>query len=852
MSFCEVEVVKKIPWTEFFKRHREPVAFLQIKPDPTVRNYNVETLAKAFADYYETPLNLFKQKRYMDSFTFETFLSKNEIAFYLTCPERLRKTFTTIVQSVWEKATVVDAPSVPYFYENLTSTAELRYKRHDIFAIDTDSRTNAPMPSLFAVTKEMANGEQALVQIVCEPYNPLQWAYDAQKTHDKFMKGIMPSRVSSLSPGKAIGNVFIKAFSFIDEALNDFFGADPAKKRDMVHRDPEAITIMRKGLSTATKNKPTSDVLRTWIRVVSQSPDENRRDVHVRRISGAFRDLDSDNQLVRKDVTISIADVNQRRPSTVKINGNLMATAEVAKLAQLPTSELQQEYPQIESIRKQEVSLPAELFMADVPGIDIGTVTEKGSVMTARIPVDKYGDTELKYVYDAYCLPEFIFGEMGAGKTAEAIHRAHSAMCLGQTVFFFDTADGSAVRELHDSLPEDYPDEKIIHIDLTNKAWPIALSWAFNPSKISGDDELKTEEAREAAKMFLRQFVSGMATTEFTNRMDRYLAAASRATSASPLDIELALTSPAYREELLERDFVQSQPEIAIELEALQDKARRGSDDVSVDGILSRLRTLSSDRFRTNLFYQTPVKPLDFRKFADNAEDGYGYCVTIYCDKTSFGPDGQEAVMTYLLAKVLLEGAYSRVDIPQDKRKPFVVILDEPHRFIRGEMASKLGEDAAVELRKYRCKLVMMGHSREQLGKLWDAFESGGIQVTLYKSKNVKAFKDLGPIIAPLDPELAWASLGKHEAVVTRKLPSKREVAFICKMAPPPPFVKDRSKRREECAREFGRPWKEVSAEIQARRIEYMEKDQEWYARIAEQIEQAKEAKRQQRRKQVQ
>jgi hypothetical protein len=288
-----------------------------------------------------------------------------------------------------------------------------------------------------------------------------------------------------------------------------------------------------------------------------------------------------------------------------------------------------------------------------------------------------------------------------------------------------------------------------------------------------------------------------------------------------------------------------------IELEALQNKSKRGSDDISVDGILSRLRSLSSDKFRTNLFYQSPKEPLNFRHYADNSEGGYGYCVTIHCDKNSYGVDGQEAILTYLFAKVLLEGAYSRVDVhDHNKRKPFMVVLDEPHRFIKGEMATKLSQDAAVELRKYRCKLVFFNHGYDQLGKeLWEAMLSGGAQVTMYKSKNVKAFKDMASVMSPLDPEEAWASLGEHEAVVTRRLPSKKDVAFICKMSPPPPIIKDRSKRREECSHQFGRPWKEVSDEIQSLRLEYMDKDQKWLERMENEEKELKEKEKEEKQR---
>lgn len=611
---------------------------------------------------------------------------------------------------------------------------------------------------------------------------------------------------------------------------------------------------------SASQMKPAAAGYDFTMRVVVASSDARRRRRLCRGVELALRQLNGDNRLVplhsrRWRLKRLIANMRRRHlpVSLREKRRQILTAAEIAHFIKLPQRALQEEYRQlVDNVSKPEVSLPGELFMSDVPGIDIGEVIEKGVKRTARVPLKAFGQTKQKYVDDAYCMPEFVFGEMGSGKTGEAIHRAHSSIVNGQTAFFFDSADGAACRELHDSLPADYPEEKIIHIDLTNKAWPVALRWAFAPSPSSGGDaELEAEEAREKGRMFLRQFVAGMATSEFTDRMERYLSAAARGAGAAPLDLELALTSPSYREELLSRPEIAEQQDIVADLTALQEKAKRGSESSTVEGILSRLRLLGADRFRANLFYQEPKETLDFRRYADNPEGGYGYCVTIYCDKNSYGADGQEAILTYLFAKVLLEAGYSRVDIEPAARKPFVIELDEPHRFIKGDFATKLGEDAAVELRKYRVKLAMFGHSRSQIGKLWDAFESGGVQVTMYKSKNVQAFRDMAAVIAPLDPEQAWASLGQHEAVVTRKLPSKQEVSFICKMAAPPAQVKDRSVRRETCARQFGRPWKEVRDEIQNRRAVYAAKDAVWLAERtdeeAERKEAVKEAKKAQR-----
>jgi hypothetical protein len=779
----------------------------QVIPHSALKNDKINRFADILADSYkELIVRLRSGIKAQDQIFFETVMTNKSFRTYITSNSEIVEMVKQHTQMVWKYVTLVDCenPVSVKVDPEFCMGFNLRLKRHFFLSLKTDRRiSETPLPEILELARVMNDEDKVIIQFGFQAAEE-DWFKDAEDERKYF------------------------------EAKPPYWWNKGRKFMD------------------STNLKPGQYGFDFILRLMVICPEERRKRRMAHGAVLALKQLNDDNELEEKSVKPSklkkwIESISRHQMIVPWLLGrrNIITNSEISHFIKLPQKKLQEEYPVIEHISKPELSLPNELFLENVRSIEIGKVIEKGNTRTARIPVEAFNKIQLKYVLDAYCLPEFVFGEMGSGKTGEAIHRAHSAICLGQTVFFFDTADGAAVKELHNSLPADYPENKIIHIDATNKASPIALTWGFHSTKMETDDDLAAEQAREAGKMFLRQFVGGMATTNFTDRMDRYLSSVARSAGSSPLEIELALTSPAYREELMQKEFIRTQPEIMLELEALQQKAKRGSEDVSVDGILSRLRTLSSDLFRTNLFFQTPTKPLTFRHYADNPDGGYGYCVTIFCDKNSFGPDGQEAIMTFLLAKVLLEGAYSRVDISDiDQRKPFVVILDEPHRFIKGEMATKLGEDAAVELRKYRCKLVMINHSRAQLGKLWDAFESGGIQVTMYKSKNVRAFHEMASILAPLDPIQAWSSLAQHEAVVTRQLPSKKEVSFICKMTAPPAFVMDRSKRREACAREYGKPWKEVSRQIQARRLEYLQKDKVWHSRIEQLAQELKEQQR--------
>ena len=337
----------------------------------------------------------------------------------------------------------------------------------------------------------------------------------------------------------------------------------------------------------------------------------------------------------------------------------------------------------------------------------------------------------------------------------------------------------------------------------------------------------------------LLEFLNNQSVTGvLTDRMRRYFTSAAKAVGGKPLLIELALTSPSYREELLQDPRALDQPSVVDDLRDLQAKAVDHADHAVIDPIVNRLKMLSDSTLLANVFLSDDKRDqdgrllLDFRRFADNPEGGYGYCVVIVTsnDPAYGGAKGQELICSTLQAKIFL-AAYSRADIDQSKRKPFLSIVDEPHRFIRGGAAKRLYSDAAVELRKYRCRNVMLAHSPTQLGEVWDVFAAGGAQVIAYKTERTDDYAKLAPQLSPYSPDYVYQHLAdRGEAICKLRLPSgKVGSAFFCEAAMPPKPVKDRQVVRDACAARFGHPWKEAKRNIDDLRLRYQRLDEAWY-----------------------
>lgn len=832
---------------KIFHIKREPMAALQLIPDRTIRNYNAESIGKAMAEFYTRPIGRFsfnKKVEYQepDRFIFRIILTTENITFYLIVPERLVDYFKQKVQSVWEKATVKQVENLLELDLEKFRACMLVYRRHDMFSLNTNKDENAPLPSICSVITEMAPGDMALVDILFLPSDRVDWEYSTGKAYEKFQQGMMPRRLDL-----SLGTLALLGFEGLNSGMtalqHSIVTAIGGKiKQTIKPINPEREMLALKGLTTATTTKLHSPALKTFIRIAVQADNKQRAELVMRALAGAYKDITGDNELIKKNRNskrVAIEIMNHRSP---KVGGIYCSPGEVGKLIQLPTASLQDEYP-IECIRHREVSVPEELTF-DVPGVIIGEVTERGITKTVKFPVVKIPGVKLKHVYDALCTPTMGTGQVGTGKTEGfGGNWAMGFLLNGFTVFLIDTADGQQAKNLEDALPDDYPDEKIIHLEFDNKHWPIALNWGDVASRklISAEgDDLEALEMAERLTSRLIDYIDGTAHAELTERMRQYLTSAARAVLRDPqkslLDVELALRSPAYREELLADPAIQEQPEIVQDLMALQRKAENGTDASVIDPIISRLKMFSESRALQNLFLQPNKlddkgRPLlDFRRFADNPEGSYGYLIAIHASNDAWGEDGQELVLSFIQDKILM-AIYSRVDIPQDRRRPCLNLVDEPHRFIN--KAWRLYKNASVELRKYRMKLLWLAHYMSQMGPAAQAVASGGCQFTQYKTQDLKQFKELAHAFEPFDAEELYRTLPEKWVAVNKiRLPSGKDCpAFIAKMAPPPAFVRSREERRKECARLFGRHWKEVSKWIQEKRLKYQFLDETWKAR---------------------
>lgn len=790
------------------RRVTESMAALQLIPDRSLRNYQVDSLAKAMTEFYTRPLSRIQPGypvtiQEPDRFVFRITLQPEAVYFLLYVPARLAGYFRQKAQAAWDKATITPAEAELALTPDRCRCCELTYRRHDIFALATDRDENGHLPGLLAVTRDMRPGDMVVIDILFQATDRVNWEYDAGKAYERFQAGRMPRRVQ-LSPVAALGagfGILNLAMAEVQRTIVEGMGGD--SRRGFVPMDPEREALAVRGLSSATTQKIHSPVLRAHIRIVSSADDSERAGLTLRAVAGAYKDITGDNELIQcnRSALGMVKDVLEfRAPMT---GGILVSTAEAGKLMSLPTGGLQEEFPQVESVGHREVSLPGELFAGGIP---VGSVTKGGVTRTAGIPV---------HDHNTLCLPHISLGAMGTGKTTQDAVVALGFLRHGFSAVAIDVADGKLIDVIRDGLPASFPDDHIIDLDFGNLEYPIPLNWSeITRGLLTG--QVRSIDARKAANRLSAQLVSFVERLghDSTPRMESYLTAAGKAVLGRPenglLDVILALTSAEYRGQLLAAGIANHQA--ADTLRSLHDTGD-GMQQQIVGPILNRLNLLLGNETMANCLLQRGNPAIDFRRWLDGDDQG-PYFIGLRVPKDELLDTATDRLVTFLIAKVWLS-VLSRYDQPEEQRRPAVMVMDEPHQF----MSSKeLWSDMVREARKWRLKLYWSAHNFRDFRSLGKTMKDAGCQYSVFRTSK-ETYSDLAEELLPFALEDLIRIPDRYYAVNKVVLPgSPNTPAFLAKMEPPPGLVLDRASRRKECSKQYGRHIDDVEQDIQHRK----------------------------------
>jgi hypothetical protein len=747
---------------------------IQAFPDSSCRNYRTESLLKdvslLWKPYKERLVKTGRRYTLLpqETLTYRLVMQPNTVLFLFEFSDSQERFFNRLLRNCWEKSTFIPCENVPPRPDNLVGYY-LRFAQHDVFSLKTDHRDTAPLDSILSICKDLQENEYVELEVQLEPYGNAEWNFYAEEALKKIQKGLRPRR-----PSLARSDIPVMAASLVSSGIEGFRGfaseffSNYTPKKD-VYVPP---------ISQHTSKKVSSPAFKA--RVIIRATN----DMLTRTVANSFHDLSGDNQITIHKLT------SKHIPFIV------LSHSEAGKFIQLPGKELQDEYPQIQAVKRKEVTLPSELF--DPSGIPLCDYTERGVTKRVYFPLQDM---------DLAMHPLFVFGQQGVGKTdGFGANWAVETLKRGWGCFHIDTNKGSGIRKVVNALPADFPQEKIVILDGSqlDYVFPI-VPW----SELAGKEFIGSTAKMVSNVMTSRlvAFINALGSEQdrsMTPRMERWVSAVGNVVFSERgqglVNLFRAFQDVEYSKSLLEKALPSRHSDLLDMIDAMKNQTM-------MRPIHDRIGMLRNNELLANIFLQKDNPALSFRKFMDE-----GYYVGIFFPSNIY-VEGIDRIITAVIYKIYM-AALSRFDVADDKLNPASIIMDEPHQYLSaGPHLTRM----CVELRKYRVKPIFMAHYLGQMGKVGQDIQAGGAQYIAYKSKHVH-YNAIADELQPFTPqELVDTLPPKGTAGLKLEVSDGVQVPmFIGDMLKPPKQVLD---RYDDCAkrsaRKYGRWYADVEEQIQ-------------------------------------
>lgn len=805
---------ENITWSDFFQVQQNKMVTYRIIPHSNVSN-NTRRLWKAIYkmyEMYESPGTRLEREgfrftyREKDLFWFDVIFKQEngqkKIEFYVSTSEyqalKLKRKLENKMHVTIKEASI-DHLQVP---EENTILQELRYLKHDIFSLNTNTNeTKTPIASIMNTLDELQHdGDFARLSICNEAESRHKWVKNAQWAYEKLGKGKVPQRAalnSKIIMGaskKALGG-FVNEVNFLITDLfnalsNTFFKSKESYHKNKVIDKPFSLEdeINARHISSASREKLNNPVFKSNIRIAAHSQDRLIRETISETLALSFTEIAENNELHNVKINIKsrkkevLEELNTLHLSKrTKLNGNvnLISTDEMAKLAlQMPTAELQRRYEDALNVKRRvETDIPK--ILRDKNNLIIGHAECKDQ----RIEVGLQAHEK----EDFYCGYTFI-GKQGSGKDNSIQNFVYEGAMKHNISFVIpDWICQPGHKGMADGIRDLLPADKIIDLDLANEDYIIPMDLT----------EVIEKLGRKGGSRFALEMIDFM-NLEGLARSEKYLMEAAKASKGSLYNIKRIIEDEDYRINRISELLQEGNERLANDLlqwgtnEDLSNKC---------DAILSRLNMFFGDDTLHDIFAQEPKKEVDFEKWMKE-----GKVIIIRMPKRKLGAASNILVHWVTLKVLMTRMLMSEED--KDRHGCFL-IFNEPEQ-VESKGLSKLIGRIATEGRKERLGSIFAFHHWGKLPDyLQDNLIAGGVNQFLFANDHKRTFEIAKERLSPTFTVEAALQTPKHYsiAILNTKEPLH---AFMVHMLPPRKERYDNSSLTLEHAKMFGRSWEEL------------------------------------------
>lgn len=712
--------------------------FYKIIPHTSTRNFNAYKISMVINSCYENFLERIHKEK-----TQWTYRKPHKVSYFIVCdkyganfyfiiPKYRASLFKDKISDTWKKVTIQEVKELPSFSDRAVRY-QMQYTKEDALSLNVNRVNNDLLSSTLNVIDILGDDDKVGIFYNFIPtgeYYQRGFRNTAAETLNKFKqsKPLEKNKASGKYIGLSLLRIFISLADSLQEALAASLGG--SKPADSILEGFQNL-ISQKSLSSATEEKAVSEVIKTQILILSDSPNVDNAETNALSITSAYRAIKEDNSLSAKKV---IGIKRRFTDYNLKIECNNMSHKEIgANLISSPGKELVDKY-KLEAVKVTETPVPNELLGGYLP---LGFNTYKGH----RIPV------YLSSQKNVANLGVTLLGPQGAGKTTYMAMYAKAAIERGESVIVPDFIKNC---ELAHEVAKVTPPDKLIRLNLMEEGL------GFNEVQFKeGMSTLEIMTIASTQSQLLMALLNSVndCGEPLSNKMRRFLSSAAKVcfihSNRSFKEVSQILEDYNTRHKYIEmipselRPFLDSSVSALEELDEFPKDSKPSTKSSKIEGILDRMNLLREDIRLDYMFNKPLTNNINFAEAMNQ-----GKVILIEMPENDYPvKQTKNILVTYFI---------SRIWIASQVRGGLGITPTRCHCLIdelfQAPTAEGVLSDILVEARKFQLKFVLSCHYLSQL-RIQQSVKGSGGSYVLFKGADKKNFKELKEELDPFEVE---------------------------------------------------------------------------------------------------
>jgi hypothetical protein len=606
----------------------------------------------------------------------------NNISFFITVPEYFRRFLEQQVHAQYPDAEIEPIKDYNIFTpQGIVQGAYLQLKKQYIFPIQTyQSMETDPLNAITNSLSKFQEDEGGAIQILIRSAKASWHAWPAKVASEMQQGKKLKEALKSSSKAGTKG--------FAGGIVKSIFTSSKSKEDDMLSKNqPHQLSPMEEETVKALEQKTAKAGFDVNIRIIVSAKQKEHAEAYLRNVIDAFSqyagyEYGNGFRAVKVGSSQKLINAFIYRMFVTK-RSFILNTEEIASLYHLPLPYT--ETPNIKWLSARKAAPPNNL---PPEGIILGETEYRGEKSLIRIN-DK---DRQRHVY--------IIGQTGSGKSYTMANMAVQDIQRGDGCCLIDPHGGLIDEYVLPNVPKERV-EDVIYFDPSDMERPLGLNLLEYDKKYP---EQKTFVVNEMINIFDKLYnlsQTGGPMFEQYMRNSMLLVMDDPDDTATLLDIPKILVDKEYRKEKLAKTTN------VVVKRFWEEEAEKAGGEASlanmVPYITSKLSTFISNDYMRPIIAQEE-SGFNFRKVMDEKK-----ILLINLSKGRIGDLNAELLGLVVVGKILM-ASLSRVDIPEEERKPFYLYIDEFQNYVTDSIAVILSE-----ARKYKLCLTM---AHQYIGQL--------------------------------------------------------------------------------------------------------------------------------------